>query len=115
MYGFWGGILLIGIIHRIWSVFFYRRLARSVSDVENGAQGRGKSASSSGALLWISTSYDWVKTYVIVPSTFDSYRRRLLWWSTIPTRMEFLVIGSFYIINFVLCFVNYEVFLENTY
>lgn len=109
VYGFWGTILLIGMLHRFYSHISNDRRMKSQGDVEDhGAKSRSKNPTSI-----FSTAYHWVRANLIIPAAFGSHHNRLLWYCTVPTRMETLIVASFWIINIVLCCVSYEAFWPN--
>ncbi|KAL2402655.1 Ferric/cupric reductase transmembrane component B [Exophiala dermatitidis] len=111
VYGFWGTILLIGILHRFYTHISNGRRTKSQGDVEDhGAKSRSKNSTSI-----FSTAYHWARANLIIPAAFGSHHNRLLWGCTVPTRMETLIVASFWIINIVLCCVSYEAFWPNLY
>ncbi|KAG9231306.1 ferric reductase like transmembrane component [Amylocarpus encephaloides] len=62
------------------------------------------------------TLYTLLKRYMSVPATFGYTRSQNIWWCTIPTRIQSITIGSFIIINTVLCSISYRVvFTGNLY
>jgi ferric-chelate reductase len=111
MYGFWGGILLIGIMNRLITSFSKSRRLKAVHDVEDG---HNSSAKPRGELPgFIKSAYDWFRSNLIVPAAFGSHHNRPVLWMTIPTRMETIIIVTFYAMNFILCCVGYKIFNPN--
>ncbi|KAL1855242.1 hypothetical protein VTK73DRAFT_8589 [Phialemonium thermophilum] len=118
IYGFWGGVLLIGILRRAVLSLYHSRMAGTASDTEEEGSGDGlslrrKASSKKSLLAPIAALHDWVDTYLVVPSAFRQHRQRLFRWCTIPTRMELLVIVANWITVLVLMFVNYRAFAGN--
>ncbi len=117
-YGFWGGLLLIGIINRLVThVSAARRLKDVVAaadDVETtGTPSVGTKRSHSGPVTVVKSIHHWLRANVIIPAAFGSHHNRPLLWSTIPTRMETIVVASFWILTLILCCVNYLIFWPN--
>ncbi|EXJ84251.1 hypothetical protein A1O3_04918 [Capronia epimyces CBS 606.96] len=111
VYGFWGGILLIGIVNRLFTHFFHARRTPTRGDVEE----RRVKLHAPRSLSVFGTAHHWVRTNLIIPAAFGSHHQRLLWWCTVPTRMETVIVVSFWILNLVLCCVSYEIFVPNLY
>lgn len=109
VYGFWGGILLMGIVNNLFTHFFHARRAAAPGDVE---EHRAKSHSRSGSSV-LGAAHHWIRTNLVIPAAFGSHHQRLLWWCTIPTRMETAIVVSFWILNLILCCVSYDVFWPN--
>ena len=112
MYGFWGAILIIGMLHRSIALLQERRLPFPPTSLEDMglADDRKKSA------RWphhISSLYSWISQQVVIPSAFSPYRRELLFGCTIPTRLESFVVLSYWIVSLILCCVNYRGFEGN--
>jgi ferric-chelate reductase len=112
MYGFWGGILLIGIMNRLVTSFSKSRRLKAVHDIE---EGRNSSAKHGGGLpgFILRAAYAWIRSNLIVPAAFGSHHNRPVLWMTIPTRMETIIIVTFYVMNFILCCVGYKIFNPN--
>lgn len=115
IYAFWGGIILVGIIQRLWQVWSQSRFTHSAADTEGGSipSGGRKVPASTGLLAPASRGYSWIHTNLVLPSSLGSYHQRLWWWCTIPTRMITLVVASFWILSLVLSCVNYRGFEGN--
>lgn len=113
VYGFWGVFLLIGMANRLFSHFYNSRRRQGATDVE----GLGDLPSSSGKpsviLAPIKATHHWIRANLIIPAAFGSHHQRLYWWCSIPTRMETVVVGLFWLLNLVLCAISYGVFENN--
>ncbi|KAF2095576.1 ferric-chelate reductase [Rhizodiscina lignyota] len=115
MYGFWGGILLIGMINRfITSVRQSRRL-KAGHDIEGRNSSVNSHQSRAKPIVIINSFYHWFRSTLIIPAAFGSHHNRPVLWMTIPTRMETIVIATFYVMNFILCCVGYKVISLNLY
>lgn len=112
MYGFWGGILLIGTIRRLISHIIESRLSPLSTDPEDlgAADSREKSTAGTKSLTYM---YSRIRKHLTIPSGLPPYHSQLWFGCTIPTRIESLVIISCWILNFVLCCVNYRGFEGN--
>lgn len=99
MYGFWGGVIVIGIVHRLFLHFWVHRCSSSASE---------RSASDP-----VSTAYLWLRKHFLVRSLVPPYHRRALLWCTIPTRSKAFVVFAYWAISIILCSVNYRAFEGN--
>ncbi|KIW85903.1 hypothetical protein Z517_01296 [Fonsecaea pedrosoi CBS 271.37] len=115
MYGFWGGLLLIGMINRLITHVSQSRRLKAKDDVEGGEASSSEKKSRSGPVAWVQSAHHWLRAQIIIPATFGSHHNRPLLWSTIPTRMETIVLVSFYIMTFILCCVGYYITSPNLY
>ncbi|EXJ60500.1 hypothetical protein A1O7_04653 [Cladophialophora yegresii CBS 114405] len=114
VYGFWGGLMLIGIINRIATHFFHSRRLRLRTDVE-GSHSSMPQRGRSGPTTFASAIHHWLRAHVIIPAAFGSHSTRPLLWSTIPTRMETIILVSFWVMTFILCCVSYYISWPNLY
>ncbi|PKK49623.1 hypothetical protein CI102_9866 [Trichoderma harzianum] len=114
MYGFWGGILLIGTLRRLITYIIESRLSPLSTDPEDlgAADSREKPTAGTKSLTYM---YSRIRKHLTIPSGLPPYHSQLLFGCTIPTRIESLVIISCWILNFVLCCVNYRGFEGNLY
>ncbi|KAL7926928.1 ferric reductase like transmembrane component domain-containing protein [Trichoderma austrokoningii] len=114
MYGFWGGVLVIGFLHRLITLVNESRLSSSsIGPEDTGiADSRKKQAQNSGLFV---SMYSWIRKNLITPSALPPYRRQPLFGCTIPTRIEVFIVLSYWIVSFVLCCVNYRGFKGNLY
>ncbi|KAK6379383.1 hypothetical protein LTS17_006301 [Exophiala oligosperma] len=110
IYGFWGGLLLVGIINRFITHFTQSRHINVSSDLEGG-----EISKQSNSVTAISSIHHWFRAHIIIPATYGSYHSRPLLWSTIPTRMETIVVSCFYVMTFILCCVGYYIIYPNFY
>ncbi|TFB00153.1 Ferric reductase transmembrane component 3 [Trichoderma ghanense] len=114
MYGFWGGVLLVGTLHRLAAHFLEsRQLPLPTGPEDTGsADSREKSRAGTKSLAYL---YSQVRKRLTTPSVFPPYHRQLLFGCTIPTRIELFVVASYWVVSFVLCCVNYRAFEGNLY
>lgn len=110
MYGFWGGLLLIGIINRIVSHFLNSRRMKDVADAEGKATSTRKPLPGTAT---INSIHHWFRVNLIVPTAFGSHHSRPIFWSTIPTRIETVVVSAFYVMVFILCCCGYYIIEQN--
>jgi hypothetical protein len=112
MYGFWGGVLVIGFLHRIITLINESRLSHSSTGPEDigTADSREKPFKKNGPVVLI---YSWIRKNLITPSALSPYRRQSLFGCTIPTRIEVFIVFSYWAVSFVLCCVNYRAFKGN--
>ncbi|KAJ5151218.1 uncharacterized protein N7482_010470 [Penicillium canariense] len=108
VYGFWAGILGIGMLYNLLNSRSIYKMTQTRSDIEQWG-----TPSKLGPTLKFAAIHHWVQTNFIVPSAIGSYRRRLLFGCTIPTRMESLAVGSFWALVVALNVVGMDVFSES--
>ena len=105
LYGFWGGIVLCGIIAKLCRVFESRRS----TPVSLDSEGQTKEL----PYKWpqtLQTARVWSRTYLTMPSAFGKHRARLLYWCTIPKRSVAAVIVAYWALSIVLCGTGYEMY-----
>lgn len=115
VYGFWGGILVIGMINRLSNYILQRRCVSSTKDVESTTSSTKARTSTSGPFAAIQSIHHWIRANLIIPAAFGSHHQRLLWWCNIPTRMETVIVTAFWILNLILCCISYDIFYPNLY
>lgn len=101
-YGYWGVILIVGIIINIGRIFIPSRASKV--DAE-GARAKVR------PLVKLARR---VETHVTLVPIFGSHHRRLLLGCHVPTQLEAFVIYGYWVVSFVLCCVNYRTFTGNT-
>lgn len=98
IYGFWAIVIFGGILHNLFKTFWHTR---------NPGSSRGPFVLDK---LW------WqLERHVILPPIFGDSHRRTLWGFFVPTRIQALIVYSFWIVSLVLCSVNYRTFKGNMY
>lgn len=96
--------------NRLLTHLFRRRSSAVTNDLESTSPTSKLFGGPSGLL---GAAQHWIRTNLIIPATFGTYHQRLFWWCMIPTRIETIVVGLFWILNFVICCVSYEIFYPN--
>ncbi|ELR05479.1 hypothetical protein VC83_07147 [Pseudogymnoascus destructans] len=114
-YGFWGGLLLLGMTSRFLSFVVESRTGRKSRDIENTTLPHSSVAPRSKLASFLAEKYYWFRANLIIPAAFNSYHQRLFWQCTIPTRIEFVIVIAYYVVSFILCAVSYEIFTPNLY
>jgi hypothetical protein len=95
MYGFWGLVVLIGLINRCTELVAARR----------HESGRYRTESNSMRL--------WIRKHLLLPATFGQHCQDPIGWCTIPPRLESILLVSYLIMNMVFLFPGYDLFAEN--
>lgn len=106
MYGFWGGIILIGIIINAYNAIWHSRSSRETNDPEKSPSWAVPTSPTGKAVHWINSNF-------IIPTMFGTHRRRLWFSFAVPTRVEALIIVSFWSLSIILCSVNIRAFEGN--
>ncbi|DAA74355.1 TPA_exp: putative Ferric-chelate reductase (Fre2) [Trichophyton benhamiae CBS 112371] len=111
MYGIWGTVLVLGMINNFCKWAFFRQSRTKRSDLEGSYDLKLKNPHRVfRPFLYLS---DWIQTHLTIPSTFGSYHLRTLYGCDMPTRIEAIVIFSYWLIIAILCCVNYDLFAGN--
>ncbi|EEQ27743.1 hypothetical protein McanMca71_000242 [Microsporum canis] len=113
MYGIWGIILILGMLNNFCSWVIFRQLKRNRDDLEGNNAITHKNIS--GFLKPLRYMSSWIRTHLTIPSAFGSYHLRTLYGCDMPTRIDSIVIFSYWLIITILCCVNYELFAGNLY
>ncbi|CAK7221776.1 hypothetical protein SBRCBS47491_004643 [Sporothrix bragantina] len=115
--GFWGGIMVLGMLHKIATVvlaFFADRRLSSRRDAEGaGAMAAPSAPAAAGPLA---KTWHLIRTWFIIPAgfaPFSEYHQRYVYWHTIPRRLDLLIVSAFWITAIVLSFVRYDSFSGN--
>lgn len=95
IYGFWGLVILIGMVHRAFEVYNYH----SKKPTTERAQASG--------------TWNWIRRRLILPATFGKHCQEAKFGATIPPRLESLILFVFVLLNFVWCFPGYDLFDDN--
>lgn len=116
LYGFWAGVILLGIASNCWITWTSRQRGRRlwlIHDEEEGQRDR-RFSESHGLLL---APFHWlvhqIRTHILVPATLGTYHQRLFYWCTIPSRAETIVVSSFWVLSTVLACINYKTYPDN--
>jgi hypothetical protein len=99
LYGFWGIVLCVSaVVHLL-----------RTSDVLFPSV----HMQSSKIIQIMHSVWTWVRVNLIIPPTFGSHHQRLLYWCTIPTRMESIVVTAFYLFTTYLSVSHYRLISNN--
>ncbi|PIG69066.1 hypothetical protein AARAC_008697 [Aspergillus arachidicola] len=106
--GYWGGILLMGIVYRLWASSRYVQGGGDRGDVER----KREQQLSDKAGIRNRLSFYW-KAYIAVPAALGSYHQRRFLGCSIPNRPEILVVVGFWIMCIILNFGFHDIFIPN--
>ncbi|KAJ5787390.1 FAD-binding 8 [Penicillium paradoxum] len=104
--GYWGGVLVLGMISKAWTVFFSRRSVRGGHDPETRPSLHNKK----GPLASLFHSF---RTHIIMPATLAPAisNHQQLWLShALPKRVDTLIVLGFWIVSIILSCVGYDSF-----
>ncbi|KAJ5373542.1 FAD-binding 8 [Penicillium concentricum] len=104
--GYWGAVLVLGMMSKAWTVFFSRRSVRGSCDPET----RPGLQSKKGPLASLFHS---LRTHIIMPATFAPAipNHQQLWLShALPKRVDTLIVLGFWIVSIILSCVGYDSF-----
>lgn len=106
MYGFWGIVVLSGILSNLVNSVWHTRVHRGKEKHIEGETATNNESSATG--IWRH-----VRQHVILPPIVGDKHRRLLYSFFVPTRIESFIIFAYWVISLVLCSVNYRTFEGN--
>jgi hypothetical protein len=111
---FWGLVVAIGLLNRIWFHFMQKMKYRTeVSEsARSGASEDGDALIPSRSRR-ISRLGGWLKAHVFLPATFGYRKAQPFDWYTVPPRIQSLTILLFILMNIVFTVHGYHVFPEN--
>ena len=108
MVAFWGAVLLLGILNRLFHLFVHWKRPASTFQVR-------RSPASAGTSRFFTKTHTLFRRFISVPA-FAGYRHQQpLGWCTIPARLQSLTIFVFFIYNLLVCAVGYKAFLPDIY
>jgi len=107
MYGFWGLIILGGLLNQFLVAIGLRQAKQRTGDLE----GSHESKDSSGAAF--KEMVRWFQIHLTLRPLFGTSRSRLVLGFSVPTRMEALIICSYWALNLASCATAYHVFDGN--
>jgi len=99
LYGFWGIVLGISAIANLLK-------SSNVSTLSPHPQ-------SSRTVQFMHSVWRWIRVNLVIPPAFGSHHQRLLYWCTIPTRMESIIVTAFYIFTTYLSVSHYRLISNN--
>ena len=99
LFGFWGivlGVSAVVNLLKISNISFHSLHTQSSRTVQI-----------------MHSMWTWIRVNLIIPSAFGSHHQRLLYWCTIPTRMESIVVIAFYLFTTYLSASHYRLISNN--
>lgn len=107
--GFWGIVLLVGIVNRLFAAAVHWRLHDIYQDPEASHDNRHVIPKKAR----FGRIRRWIQRFIILPAAFGYRHQQPFGWCTIPTRIQTLFVFFYIVVNFVLCAVNYRAFDNN--
>lgn len=99
LYGFWGIVLGVStIVHLLKFI----RLSFYSPNIQPSTTTR-----------MLPSAWTWIRVNLIIPPAFGSHHQRLLYWCTIPTRIESIVVLAFYVLTTYLSMSHYRLIDNN--
>lgn len=95
MYGFWGLVIVVGLIYRCTELLAARRHATGRYQPEN-----------SSVRLWL-------RRRLLLPATFSGHCQESAGFGTIPPRVETILLIVYLVMNIVFLFPGYDLFEGN--
>lgn len=115
--GYWGGILLLAMIHKLWTVTLETLESRKLrKDLEGGGNLRPSLFNTSrfGA---VGHAWHRLRTWVVIPAGLapfvHKHQRLVAGWGLVPRRLDLLIVTGYWIVVIVLACVSYDTFDGN--
>ncbi|RAK80748.1 ferric reductase family protein [Aspergillus fijiensis CBS 313.89] len=113
IHGFWGSVILIGMISNFLTGVFYCRDAGQTQDPEKPrSPSRLRRLSSSNP---ISKVYNALNTHLILALSPGTYHQRLLFGGKVPLRVQALVILAFWALGVILACMRYDAYSDDPF
>lgn len=107
--GYWGAVLVLGMMSKAWTVFFSRRSVRGSCDPETPPSLQSKKGP-------LASLFHSLRTHIIIPATFAPAipNHQQLWLShALPKRVDTLIVLGFWIVGIILSCVGYDSFASS--
>ncbi|KAH0288442.1 FRE family ferric-chelate reductase [Aureobasidium namibiae CBS 147.97] len=101
LYGFWGVVLGVSAIANLL--------------ISSNMSTQSPHTQSSRTVQLMHSIWRWIRVNLIVPPAFGLHHQRLLYWCTIPTRMESIIVTAFYMFTTYLSVSHYRLISNNIY
>lgn len=113
MYGFWGNILLIGMIVRFCRFLADRNRSRMHQHDTSIVVESQSPTEQTRPYTAMQKAYGWIQAKILIAPTIGTYHRRQIWGFAVPTRLETFVVAAYWAWSLIICFVGYDVFNPN--
>ncbi|CAI7641743.1 unnamed protein product [Penicillium glandicola] len=107
--GYWGGVLVLGMVSKAWIVFFSRQRVSGSCDPEASPSLHSKKGP-------FASLFHFLRTHIIMPATFAPVlsNHQQLWLShALPKRVDTLIVLGFWAVSIILSCVGYDSFTGN--
>ncbi|KAL4956119.1 ferric reductase NAD binding domain-containing protein [Aspergillus filifer] len=111
--GYWGGILVLGMIAKSIGFLSSKREARASPDTESTGQ---QLRQEKKTWVLLSKPIHFLQTYIDIPASFSPYlnnHQQLYFSHTIPRRLDLLIVFGFWALCIILSCVDYQSFTGN--
>ncbi|KAL3493281.1 ferric reductase NAD binding domain-containing protein [Aspergillus germanicus] len=113
--GYWGGILLLGMVTKFAILVASSRNTPGPRDAESTSAGARKAHTGVLSRL-ISTPMHYLRTYFVMPASFAPFltnHQQVFYWHTIPRRLDSIIVLGFWALCIILGCVDYQSFSGN--
>ncbi|KAE8140337.1 ferric reductase like transmembrane component-domain-containing protein [Aspergillus pseudotamarii] len=113
--GYWGGILVLGMMAKLMGSVSSQRRAPSRRDPESNIALQNMHQKQTKPKAGASTLH-YLRTYFIVPASFAPilpHHQQLYYWHTVPRRLDLLIVLGFWVLCVILGCVDYQSFSGN--
>ncbi|KAB8204946.1 Ferric reductase like transmembrane component [Aspergillus parasiticus SU-1] len=113
--GYWGGILVLGMMAKLMGSVSSQRRAPSRGDVESNIALQSIHRKPTKPKP-VASVLHYLRTYFVVPASFAPilpHHQQLYYWHTVPRRLDLLIVFGFWALCIVLGCVDYQSFSGN--
>ncbi|KAB8268211.1 ferric reductase like transmembrane component-domain-containing protein [Aspergillus minisclerotigenes] len=113
--GYWGGILVLGMMAKLMGSVSSQRRAPSCRDAESNIALQSMHRKQTKPKAMTSVLH-YLRTYFVVPASFAPilpHHQQLYYWHTVPRRLDLLIVLGFWALCIILACVDYQSFSGN--
>ncbi|BAE62586.1 ferric reductase transmembrane component 4 precursor [Aspergillus flavus] len=113
--GYWGGILVLGMMAKLMGSVSSQRRAPSCRDAEPNIALQSMHRKQTKPKAMTSVLH-YLRTYFVVPASFAPilpHHQQLYYWHTVPRRLDLLIVLGFWALCIILACVDYQSFSGN--
>ncbi|KAE8416081.1 ferric reductase like transmembrane component-domain-containing protein [Aspergillus pseudocaelatus] len=113
--GYWGGILVLGMMAKLMGLVSSQRRAPSRRDAESNIASQDMNQKQTKPKAGASVLH-YLRTYFVVPASFAPivpHHQQLYYWHTVPRRLDLLIVLGFWALCIILGCVDYQSFSGN--
>ena len=115
--GYWAGILVLAMIHKLWTVVLETLESRKLHKDLEGGSNASTSLFNTSRFGAVGHAWHTLRTWIIIPAGLapfvHKHQRLVAGWGIMPRRLDMLIVVGYWIVVIVLCCVGYDTFEGN--